>query len=179
MGGAGSGRWAWHDKKTTVEECLPLDVTKLVRDGLIDCSPGVGSLVWTSSRTGERTASAGYRRELIGDTVIFRLLYTVTGRGGERHEVDEAVVLQTTSPPIGGVRWWFTCPLLVRGRPCGRRVGKLYLPPGRRYFGCRHCHDLTYESCQESHKYDRLLGAVARDIGCDPSVVKRALSRGG
>jgi hypothetical protein len=40
----------------------------------------------------------------------------------------------------------------VNGRPCQRRVGKLYLPPGGRYYGCRHCHALTYTSCQEHDK---------------------------
>jgi len=35
---------------------------------------------------------------------------------------------------------------------CGRRVAKLYLPRGARYFGCRHCYDLTYLSCQRSDK---------------------------
>jgi hypothetical protein len=33
---------------------------------------------------------------------------------------------------------------------CGRRVGKLYLPPVARYYGCRTCHDLTYISFQRS-----------------------------
>ena len=33
--------------------------------------------------------------------------------------------------------------------PCGRRVGKLYLAPSGHYFGCRHCHELTYRSAQE------------------------------
>jgi len=46
------------------------------------------------------------------------------------------VSLTTTPLPWGGLRWWFTCPLVVEGRSCGRRVGKLYLPPGRGYFGC-------------------------------------------
>ena len=31
-------------------------------------------------------------------------------------------------------------------RPCGRRVQKLYLPPGGRQFGCRHCYHLGYET---------------------------------
>jgi hypothetical protein len=54
-------------------------------------------------------------------------------------------------------RWWFVCPLVVNGRPCNRRVGKLYLPGASRYFGCRHCYDLTYTSCQEHDKrVDRL-----------------------
>jgi hypothetical protein len=29
-------------------------------------------------------------------------------------------------------------------------VGTLYLSPGGKYFGCRHCYDLSYESRNES-----------------------------
>jgi hypothetical protein len=31
-------------------------------------------------------------------------------------------------------------------------VGKLYLPKGGRYYGCRDCCRLTYTSCQEHDK---------------------------
>ena len=65
-----------------------------------------------------------------------------------------------------------TCPLLVNSRPCGRRVGKLYLPPTARRFGCRGCHDLTYMSCQESHRYDRLFRHLATTTGTNEQVVK-------
>ncbi|MCA9947859.1 MAG: hypothetical protein KC449_30465, partial [Anaerolineales bacterium] len=51
---------------------------------------------------------------------------------------------------FGGHRYWFICPLTANGRYCGRRVGKLYLAPGSRYFACRHCQNLTYRSSQES-----------------------------
>jgi len=34
-------------------------------------------------------------------------------------------------------------------------VGKLYLQPGARYYGCRHCYALTYESAQT---HDKRLG---------------------
>jgi hypothetical protein len=50
--------------------------------------------------------------------------------------------------------------LVVSGSPCYRRVGKLYLPPGGRYFGCRHCYDLTYTSCQE---HDKRVDALRRN----------------
>jgi hypothetical protein len=60
-------------------------------------------------------------------------------------------------------------------RPCGRRVGKLYLPPGASYFGCRHCYELTYKSCQESHKLDSMFKLLAKDTGMDPKTVKRLL----
>ena len=50
-------------------------------------------------------------------------------------------------PQRDGTRWWFLCPFVRNGRPCGRRVQKLYLlPPDARQFGCRHRYDLTYDS---------------------------------
>jgi hypothetical protein len=36
-------------------------------------------------------------------------------------------------------------------------VAKVYLPLGGRYYGCRHCHGLTYTSCQEHDKRADLL----------------------
>src|SRR5262249_13398702 len=78
-----------------------------------------------------------------------RLSYTLTHADTkERESLAYRVELTTTRPRFGGVRWWFVCPLVVRACPCERRVGKLYLPPGGRYFGCRHCYDLTYHSTQ-------------------------------
>jgi hypothetical protein len=68
-------------------------------------------------------------------------------------------------------------PLIVNGRSCGRRVGKRYLPPGARYFGCRRCHDLTYTSCQESHRYDRLFKSLAADTGVDERLVRSMFSQ--
>jgi hypothetical protein len=55
----------------------------------------------------------------------------------------QAFVLATTRPVVGGTRWWFTC-------PCGRRVGKVYLPAGADRFACRTCHNLTYRTRQMS-----------------------------
>src|SRR5262249_18413085 len=48
-------------------------------------------------------------------------------------------------------------PLCRNGVGCGRRVRKLYL--SGKYFGCRHCHNLTYRSQQES---DSRVYALAR-----------------
>ena len=72
-----------------------------------------------------------------------RLIYTITLT---QEHLDYPVGLRTTRPNLGGVRWWFTCPLITDGRRCGRRGQKLYLPPGGKYWGCRHCYDLSYES---------------------------------
>ena len=125
MGGSGSGRWSWHDRKSTVEDSLVLSAGKLARDGVIAQGAGAGALRWTNSVTGEQTASAGYSREGSGDRIILRLRYTVTRHSGEKYDIGESIALQTTPSAVGGVRWWFVCPLVVNGRDCARRVGKL------------------------------------------------------
>jgi hypothetical protein len=98
-------------------------------------------------------------------TPFVRISYVVVGRWGLERRIEDSVRLLTTQPNFGGVRWWFSCPHLADGKECGRRVGKLYRPPGERYFACRHCLDLAYESCQKSHCYDRLCALLS---GGDP-----------
>jgi len=56
-------------------------------------------------------------------------------------------------------------------------VGKLHLPGRARYFGCRHCHDLTYTSCQESRKRDAFYRYMASELGEDFATLKREMSR--
>jgi hypothetical protein len=108
------------------------------------------------------TDRISYRVE--GDKLpkFVRFIYTQTDRyTSEETDFDYKTPLQTTPLPWGGVRYWFTCPLVVDGRSCLRRVGVLHIPPGGRYFGCRHCYDLTYRSCQESHQYDGMYSMLA------------------
>jgi hypothetical protein len=78
-----------------------------------------------------------------------RLYYTFTRT---QEQMDYTIRLQTTRPSFGGLCWWFICPLLKLGKSCNHRINKLYLPPGSRYYGCRRCYDLTYQSFQESDK---------------------------
>jgi hypothetical protein len=169
MGGSGSGGWYRYNKKTTVEESLELPLTHL-RKGLNAVADGqadgwYGSLQW--SRGGQVMSTIGYRIERVGGEPVVRLLYTTQRLGAEPVESDYRVRVSWTRPHYGGRRWWWICPLVVGERPCARRVGKLYSPPRSVYFGCRHCYDLTYTSCQESHKYDRLWQELARDLGYD------------
>ncbi len=80
-------------------------------------------------------------------------------------------------PHFGGVRWWFVCPLVINGRLCRRCVQKLYLPPRGRYYGCRHCYNLTYTSSQESHKHDRWWKLITQDTGRDWRAVKNLMEQ--
>jgi hypothetical protein len=74
------------------------------------------------------------------------------------------IPLTYTIPNYGGIRWWFLCPVSKDGVLCNRRPSRLYLPLDEKYFGCRQCHDLTYMSCQDSHK-NNIYTELARETG--------------
>ena len=153
MGGYGSTRWLWHDKKRTVEDCRILSIFDLKAKGILQ--PGTankGYWHWRDSFLKKSLGSMGYELNTFNSSPCLRLFYTFTRWDGSKHHCDYHIHLQTTPCHFGGVRWWFVCPLTRNGRSCCRRVAKLYLPPNGSYFGCRHCYDLTYRSCQESSK---------------------------
>jgi hypothetical protein len=147
MGGLGSGKCYWRRNKSTVEESLTIAIRD-VRAQLF--REGVGTLNWTNNR-GDIVASVGYAATWAADAPQVLLRY----RRGETDDVLMRIELEKTATQFGGHRWWFTCPLVRQGVPCRRRVGKLHLPPGELYFGCRECHDLTYRSSQEAHTHER------------------------
>ena len=153
MGGYGSGRRSSWDKKTTVEEVRHLDIGRWVHEDMVRPNgQHWGTWVWTRPHTGEQTASLSVHVTTKERGGWARLFYTTTPRNGQPIECDYKVPLVTTRPHFGGLRWWFLCPLSHNEQPCLRRVGKLYLPSGGRYYGCRQCYDLTYTSSQESDK---------------------------
>lgn len=183
MGGPGSGNrfhTGRNGKKNTVEDCLSLDANRWMREGVLKAGVRqAGSWRWAYR------AGGGFTVNYEADTLdpswpTIRLWYTWIWTSTKQQELaDYRAQLTATCPRFGGLRWWFVCPLTVGGRPCGRRVGKLYLPPHGRYFGCRHCYDLTYTSCQESRKFDRLYQSMALNLGWDVGSVKRVMNRMG
>jgi hypothetical protein len=109
-----------------------------------------GSIIWTN-RNGEETASMGAIVSTSDGEDYMRLSYTMTDRNtGKETHFDYKVELVTTPCNLGGVRWWFICPLSRNGVYCGRRVGVLYRAPRTDYYGCRHCYNLSYESRNDS-----------------------------
>jgi hypothetical protein len=177
MGGYGSGRKGY-SAKTTVEDCRSIDATRWQREGILRASTSSygGRWIWSDPYTREERASIGHESDCDATFGSVRLNYTVT-RQGEKFPLDYKVQLATTQTPWRTLRWWFICPLVVNGRACGRRVRKLYLPGGGKYFGCRHCYDLTYTSCQESHKYDACLSAVGAPMGLSAREVGKLLKQ--
>jgi hypothetical protein len=173
VGGFGSGRWDWHTKAQTVEGCLCLDANRWAREGVLRAGARLSgsSTWWRDAERKEQAASIEYEVNTLDPARPWFLLSYATARTGE--PLVYCIALQTTRPRFGGVRWWFTCPLVADDVSCDRRVAKLYLPPGGRYFGCRECYRLTYRSAQE---HDARVGALLKDPGALEAGLQRGLS---
>lgn len=128
--------------KTEADGLLTIGISWLNQQGLL-CGFRSSTITWTR---GERfKSSAGIKVDILDTPQHITLNYTQTDtETGEKKDFDYKVSLTSTPCHFGGGRWWFVCPLVLEGRPCRQRVGKLY--KNGDYFGCRHCHDLTYQS---------------------------------
>ena len=138
MGGFGSGRQSGH---LAVESGLTLDINQLLRQKNMGAGRHtLGGLVWHNITTGEKIASIGFEACLLDlDEAWARLHYSVNGT-----PQDYRVLLSTTRCHYGGRRWWWVCPR------SGRRVAKLYLPPGATIFAARHVYRLAYRSQRDT-----------------------------
>ena len=144
MGGYGSGRTGYKQK---AEHCRSLDVNRLHGEGCL--RPGwQGNWVWWHD--GEEVARIGYRAEQ-GRLVLD---YKVCQYGGDWDSISQSIRITHANCHYGGQRPYFSCPGIVSGRHCGRRVGKLF--SCGRYFLCRHCYNIGYSSQSEA-RYDRML----------------------
>jgi hypothetical protein len=133
------------------------------------CPGAAGTLTWTWSFGGESSISYFVTGNAEPEVVTLRY------RLRDAEDVCIPIRLESTPTQFGGQRRWLVCPLVVAGVPCHRRAAKLYLPSSGRYFGCRKCHDLTYRSCQEAHREERVFGRW----GFGPEVPRMMRERSG
>lgn len=147
MGGVGSGTWWRWDKKQKANDVLCLPIEKM---GLQWGRAKSAEFIW--SRRKQTIATIGYESNAIDEVNNFVTLKYKRNEESFNYRVG----LSFTYPNFGGRRLWFTCPLVRQGRKCHRRTTRLYLPNGARYFGCRQCYGLAYESQSEAPR-DRYL----------------------
>lgn len=147
------GRYYW-SKKEEADYLNKVEIYWLKRQGYL-VGWKSGTIIWTHRGSGHKS-SVGVEGNLIGEEKYIRFHYTQTSHDtGEKRDYDYKIPLTTTPCYFGGVRYWFICPWYANGIYCGRRVGVLYM--GGKYFACRHCYDLTYNS--------RNLGGVSKAAG--------------
>ena len=138
MGGYGSSRWNTTSTRRVVEHCSCLDINRLRRQELFN--PGLPYTITWRNKRGESSIGLYVRSK-----DLVELSYTTNGES-----VSYTVPVVWTPCNYGGERPYFLCP----GRDCGRMVSKLYL--SGRYFFCRHCQNLSYQSQREQYA-DRLI----------------------
>ena len=145
MGGCGSGRHSW---RLTVEDCISLNSDQFARWGYLKLGFSNGGLTW--SRNGNKIAGCGFHTNVddFHASIIFHYNYK------DKKHPDVEVNLYQYSPGFGGRRYLFLCPI------CGRKMRTLHFRDGE--IACRICHNLSYTSCNENHKYDSLFMRMAR-----------------
>jgi hypothetical protein len=152
MGGWGSGRWGYHQKKVTVESCAFLEVQ------------AGGRIAGVMPRGHWRSESV-----TVGDTRHLKLF-------GEREGwvSEQSIEVLLWKPRLGGQAIWLLCPR------CERRCRKLFAPPRMVTFRCRICWKLSYQSSQEAHRWDRgliaqFLAPMTQEIGCSLQDVEKTM----
>lgn len=141
------GRW-YPNKKTATEKCFHIDIRHLKKWNFLRKGTTIrsGTIRWIKD---DEELGSGNIRFIMGINAYLELDYhLVDPNAKEKNLHTLRVTLSSTPCHFGGVRWWFICP----SKDCGRRVAVLYLPNGASCFGCRHCHSLSYESCQAHDK---------------------------
>ncbi len=181
MGGFGSGKWAdVVTRKDTVDYSREITIRFLKDNGFLDADKR-GVILWTNA-AGDVVGKVDLQTSVSVD--VDKTPLAVVRRGvlsteGQEKTLEQEIKLTNSPCNYGGRRWWFECPVVKDGVYCGNRITKLFLPPGGEYFGCRECHDLTYESCQKSHKYDRIIDHIPEDLDLSGLNVNQVLRLAG
>jgi hypothetical protein len=135
--------------KGVAEDCFKLSIFEMRQHGFFTKYYG-GSV--TRLTDGQRSSITAQLEPVSQEGLQLRLLYTQTNHTtGEKQEFNYIVNLVSTPCNFGELRYWFLCPLIKNGFKCNRRVGVLY--KGGDYFGCRHCYNLSYRSCNENPRF--------------------------
>jgi hypothetical protein len=106
------------------------------------------NLQWSSN--GEKTGDININLDTSATVPNAQFVYRYREGGGDWEEMSYKFNLVPLVCNFGGKRWFFRCGLYKNGVFCGRRVAKLYQVG--KYFGCRHCAELSYSSCNENKK---------------------------
>lgn len=93
----------------------------------------------------------------------------------KKSDMDYNITLVTTPCNLGGVRYWFICPLTKSGRYCGRRVGVIY--GIGKWFGCRHCGEIAYQAQFEGGNF-RIGSVTEPDVEKAYDEIKRFYYKG-
>lgn len=141
--------------KPLAEQSNSLSIFNLKKWGYLSPHGGLscGTCTWTSFgyKNSIRFNIKTSKKDEPENSYI-QLSYTYTDNySGNKESLDYKIELTTTECNFGGVRYWFRCPLIRNGYECNNRVGVLY--QADKYFGCRNCADISYQSQRKGGNY--------------------------
>src|SRR3989338_494157 len=145
------GRY-YYSKKEEADSLKKIQMWWLKKHGYIEkgCWKS-GGIKWTNGWTGKESNIIFYINiDINNNDNYLQLVYSST-TDSIKEDLDYKIPLTSTPCYFGGVRYWFICPWFANGKYCGRRAGVLYL--GGKYFACRHCYNLSYESRNENRRF--------------------------
>jgi len=155
------GRPPWSSREV-VENCYHLSVDAMCREGVFASPAGSQWFTVWRDASGDEQFRIAYN--VFRGPEGIRILHVSYGfydtNSCSTKMIEYDISTTMTACHFGGERYWFKCPAVRHGVCCGRRVGRLYLPPDQRVFGCRLCHNLTYKSAQQ---HDKRKTALIRD----------------
>ncbi len=159
---ANVGRGVWF-KKTTVEECWRLDMA-LIRKRIDFSIKDSTAFAYRSTWGKKFLAYLTYEPR---DPLVIHYY-----QGSKKEEIISCRLEWEATPcNYGGLRYWFLCP------NCRSRRRILYLPFYAKYFACRACYNLTYESQQEGRNQWTALFRVMREMPAIERKLRRARSQ--
>lgn len=127
--------------KVEAEQCEQLRISKVMRRLPFGSKLAESAFSWNSGlRVDFKVNVSEYELDGLPQILVW---YSIE-EDGEKKELCYSIYFTETPCNLGGKRYWFKCPLGKDGRRCSRRVAVLYFTG--KYFGCRHCLDLTYQS---------------------------------
>jgi len=152
------GRYSF-SSKTEADSLKKIEIYWLHKHGLL--KPG-----WWYRKGITWTRPDGSKNDItleistVTNDLYIRPIYIQTDREtGEKKSFDYKIPLITSPCNLGGIRYWFKCPMSKNGVSCNRRVATLYKDGD--YFACRHCYDLTYSCKKQNYRgYVSLLGKL-------------------
>lgn len=168
-------RYYYSGARDTVEGAKRIELSWLKKNNYLVGLYG-GKMTW--SRNGNPTGNIDIRVDTYSDNPNIKLTYKIRKHGEELWtDIDYSLKMESLPCRYGGKKWFFICGLYKNNQYCGRRVRVLYQTGN--YFGCRHCANLSYDSCNASGIYKQFGKFVSLpDLERMESEIKRTHYKG-
>lgn len=161
MGGHGSGRRG--TRSWCTDECAALHIDDVIECGVLDGDLGQQHAM-IAIRGEELWSGVVVMARRVGPHVYLVLRYQSVPEASEDdspESVTVVVIAEQSNKRRRHQGWAFYCPREIGEWRCNRVVTTLYLPPGKMWFGCRHCYALKYSITCRS---DKRISAYYNDL---------------